>query len=174
MGNNVVSLQDHALARARAESPAAGELDLVGRLFDRVAEEASIPPAVRAELARLRIPTLRAAQLEHGFVANRLHPARHLLDAIAAVAVGLDESVKAQDETVAAIRGAVHDLLTVFEDALEPFDTMAARVGAFAADRAEMRAPVIRRLVQELEAREREGAARRVAEEEVGRRLRAR
>ena len=174
MSTNVVSLQDHALARARAESPAADELDLVGRLFDRIAQDESIPSAVRAGLARLRIPALRAAQLERGFVANRLHPARHLLDAIASTAVGLDDAVKPDDATVAAIHEAVHALLTAFEDSLGPFDTMAARIVAFAADREQAQEPVVRRLVQQIEARERDGSARRVAEEEVGRRLRSR
>lgn len=174
MGTNVVSLQDHALAKARADAPGAGELDLVGRLFDGIGADATIPPAVRAELARLRIPTLRAAQLEPGFAANRLHPARHLLDAIAAAAVGLDDAVKPDDATVAAIRGAVHDLLTGFEDDLAPFDAMSARIAAFTRERALGQEAAVRRIVQEIEARERDGAARRIAEEEVGRRLRSR
>jgi hypothetical protein len=83
---NVVSLQDHARPRR------ADELDLLGRLFERIAADTAIPPAVRAELSRLRIPTLRAAQLEHDFIANRMHPARHLIDAVAAAAGGLDET----------------------------------------------------------------------------------
>src|SRR5436190_23730838 len=95
---NVVSLQRHARGR-RPDEPVAADLDLVGRLFDRIGVDAAIPAAVRAELSRLRIPTLRAAQLEHGFVANRLHPARHLVDAVARAAVGLDDAVKPEDAT---------------------------------------------------------------------------
>lgn len=165
--SNVVSLQDHARGRR------ADELDLVGRLFERIAADPAIPHAVRAELSRLRIPTLRAAQLEHDFVANRLHPARHLIDAVAAAAVGLDDAAKLEDATVHAIHRAIHDLLTCFEDGLEPFDAMAARVAAFVAERTEAQEASARRVVQEIELREREGASRRLADEEVGRRLRS-
>lgn len=164
---NVVSLQDHARGRR------ADELDLVGRLFERIGADPALPPAVRAELSRLRIPTLRAAQLEHDFVANRLHPARHMIDAVAAAAVGLDDGVKPDDATVQAVHQAIHDLLTSFEDQLEPFDTMAARLARFVAERTEGQEQSARRVVQEIELREREGASRRVADEEVGRRLRS-
>lgn len=174
MNSNVVSLQDHAAARARAESPGGGELDLVGRLFDRIGEDPGIPAAVRAELARLRIPTLRAAQLEHGFVANRLHPARHLLDELASAAVGLDDAVKPEDATVGAIRLAVHELLTGFEESLAPFDAMAARIASFTHGRTTSQDEAARPVIREIERRERDAASRRVAEEEVARRLRAR
>lgn len=173
MGTKVVSLQDHALARARAEA-ATSELELVGRMFDRISADASIPPAVRAELARLRIPSLRSAQLEPGFVANRLHPARHLLEVIGAAAAGLDEAVQREEATVAAIRRVVHDLLTGFDEDLAPFDAAASRIEAFVADRTLAQDRAAEPLIREIERREREGASRRIADEEVGRRLRAR
>lgn len=174
--HNVVSLEEHQRARTRtaADEAGAAALDLVGRLFDRIVEDHAIPATVRTELARLRIPTLRAAQIERDFVANRLHPARHLIDAIAAAAVGLDDAVKSDDATVAAIARAVHDLLTDFEADLAPFDAMAGRITAHLEERTQAQEPVTRRVIQEIEAREREATSRRVAEEEVGRRLRAR
>lgn len=174
MGSNVVSLQDHASSRARAPEPGASELDLVGRLFDRIGKDTTIPAAARAELGRLRIPTLRAARIERDFIANRLHPARHLLDAIAAAAAGLDEAVQPRDESLEAIRQAVHDLLTQFEADLAPFDAMACRVTACAEARIRAQDQSARRVIREIERRESDAAPRRVAEEEVGRRLRAR
>jgi hypothetical protein len=67
---NVVSLQEHARSKTGAHEAGARELDLVGRLFDRIGEDACVPAVVRAELARLRIPDAATAQLERDFVAT--------------------------------------------------------------------------------------------------------
>ena len=74
---NVVALEDHARARHRgADSQSASALDVVSRLFEHFGADASLPEPVRAELARLRIPTLRAAQVQRDFLSNASHPAR--------------------------------------------------------------------------------------------------
>ena len=57
---NVVALQDHVRARTRGGDGASASLDLVARLFDSIVPDEGIAPVARAELARLRIPTLRA------------------------------------------------------------------------------------------------------------------
>jgi hypothetical protein len=76
--------------------------------------------------------------------------------------------VTLEDATVHAIHRAIHDLLTDFEDQLAPFDAMAARVANFVAERTAGQEQSARRVVQEIELREREGASRRLADEEVG------
>jgi hypothetical protein len=68
----VIPLQAHARARAREERSAA--LDLVAQLFDQFQHDPALVPAVRAELARLRIATLRAAQPVPDFPADRAPP----------------------------------------------------------------------------------------------------
>src|SRR5688572_19931079 len=85
-GNNVIPLQAHPRARAFGEAGAA--LDVVAQLFDQVNRDEALPTAVRAELARLRIPTLRAAQVSPDVLVSR-GPTRRLVDAIGAAALGL-------------------------------------------------------------------------------------
>lgn len=172
--NNVVPL-DQARARARSgDTSGTAALDLLARLFDLAAEDVALPSAVRAEIARLRIPTLRAAQLAPDFLANRSHPARRLLDAIAQAAAGLDETVGADDATVAAIAACVHDVLTDFDADLAPFSAQSTRLQRFVEGRTRAEDEDARRFIQAIVARETADLPRRAAEEEVARRLRAR
>ena len=172
--NNVVPL-DQARARARSgDASGTAALDLLARLFDLAGEDVTLPSAVRSEIARLRIPTLRAAQLVPDFLADRSHPARRLLDAIAQAAAGLDGTAGADDPTVAAIAACVHDLLTDFDADLAPFSAQATRLARFVEGRTRAEDEDARRLIQAVVARETADLPRRAAEEEVGRRLRAR
>lgn len=172
---NVVAMESHPRAKQRGPDALSGAaLDLVARLFEHLAGDPGIPEVVRVEIARLRIPTLRAVQIERDLLTNRSHPARRLLDAIAAAATGMDEAAKADDATAAEIARAVHDVLTDFDADLAPFDAMAARLGRFVEDRTRAEDAIARRIAQEIEAREREEVPERAAAREVKRRLRAR
>jgi hypothetical protein len=168
----VIPLQAHPRARSRDESGAA--LDLVAQLFEHLARDAALPQAVREELARLRIPALRAVQLAPDFAGQRLHPARRLLDAIGAVALGLDDAVGADDASVRAIANAVHAVLVDFDADVRPFDAAAAALEEFAAQRARDGDEAARPMVQAIVQRETADLPRRAALEEVERRLRAR
>jgi hypothetical protein len=169
---NVIPLQAHPRARARDESGAA--LDVVSRLFDQAGGDAALPAAVRAEIARLRIATLRVAQLAPGFLVKREHPARRLLDAIGAAALGLEESVHAEDATVHAIATAVHAVLNDFDADPVPFDNAAAALEEFLAQRTREEDEAARPLIQAIVQRETADLPRRAAQEEVERRLGAR
>lgn len=169
---NVIPLQAHPRARARDESAAA--LDVVSHLFEQVGGDASLPSAVRAEIARLRIVTLRAVQLAPGFLVQRMHPARRLLDAIGAAALGLDESVRPEDATVHAIGTAVRVVLGDFDSDPTPFDNAAAALEEFLAQRTREEDEAARPMIQAIVQRETSDLPRRAAQEEVERRLGAR
>jgi hypothetical protein len=62
--------------------------DVVVLLFEYIARDASIPDAVRPQFARLEIPILKAALLDPTFFHDSRNPARHLLDHLAAAAIG--------------------------------------------------------------------------------------
>jgi hypothetical protein len=173
---NVVPLDSHPRARNRAaaDASATAALDLVARLFEQLERDTALPAAVRAEIARLRMPTLRATQLAPDLLARRAHPARRLLDAIGAAALGLDETADGGDATVAAIAAAVHDLLSGFDAELAPFDAAADRLAGFLAARTRAEDEGARPLIQAIAQREAADAPRRAAQEEVVRRLRAR
>ena len=173
--HNIVPLDSHPRARARAAGgPASASLDLLAQLFDEIAVEPGLPGAIRAEIARLRIPALRAAQRVPDFLERRAHPARRLVDAIGAAALGVDESAGDGDASVAAISAAVHDLLVDFEDDLAPFDAASTRLAEFVDERTRRDDDNARVLVQSIVQRELADAPRHVAQEEVARRLRSR
>jgi hypothetical protein len=168
----IIALQPHALARGREERGPA--LDLVARLFEHFARDAALAPAVGTELARLRICTLRAAQRVPDFLGDRAHPARRLLDAIGAAALGLDDAAAADDPGVMAVAKAVQAVLERFEDELGPFEEAAAALEEFVARRTHESDEAARPIVQAIVQRETAALPRRAAAEEVERRLAAR
>jgi hypothetical protein len=168
---NVIPIQAHPRAR-RDDSGAA--LDVVAKLFEQVTRDAAMPVTVRAELARLRIATLRCAQVAPGFLVNRLHPARRLLDAIGAAAIGLDESAPVEDPTVNAIASAVHVVLNDFDSDPAPFERSAIALEEHLALRTHGEDMAARPMIQAIVRRETEDLPRRAAQEEVERRLGAR
>lgn len=171
---NVVALDDLRPRPRGSDAAGVAPLDVVARLFEHFGTEPSLPEPVRAELSRLRIPTLRAAQVQRDFLSNADHPARRLLDTIGACCKGLDDSVKPDDATVAAIAQAVHDVLTQFDEGLEPFEAAAARLSGFLAVRTASEDSVAARVARAIEGREHEDLPRRRSGEEVVQRLRAR
>ncbi|HEY0180436.1 MAG TPA: DUF1631 family protein [Dokdonella sp.] len=62
----------------------ADTIDLVGLLFDFIASQARVDAAARSLLMRLHVPILRVALDDKTFFARRDHPARRLLNTIAA------------------------------------------------------------------------------------------
>ena len=169
---NVIPLQSHPRARVHGENAAA--LDVVAQLFDQLAREASLPAAVRAELSRLRVPALRATQLSQDFLASRLNPARRLVDAIGAAALGLDDAAAEPDPTVRAIATAVHTVLNDFDADLAPFASAAAFLEDFVAERSRAEDEAVRPVIHAIVQRETADLPRRAADEEVARRVRSR
>ena len=169
---NVIPLQAHLRARGHEEHGAA--LDLVAQLFEQLAGDAALPPAVRIELSRLRIVTLRAAQLAPDFLGERAHPARRLIDAIGAAALGLDNAVEADDPAVQAIANAIHNVLADYDTDPRPFESGAVALEEFVAQRARESDEAARPIVHAIVQRETADLPRRAAQEEVERRLRAR
>lgn len=168
----VIPLQAHARARGHEERSAA--LDLVAQLFEQFARDPVLVPAVRAEVARLRIATLRAAVIVPDFLGDRGHPARRLVDAIGAAALGLDDAAGADDPTVIAISNAVHAVLECFDAELGPFQSAAVALEEFAAQRNRESDEAARPMVHAIVQRETAELPLRAASEEVERRLRAR
>ena len=65
-------------------------INLVGLLFESIQADDNVPLSLRALLARLHIPLLKVALLDNGLFSKASHPARRLLNEIAAVAIGWD------------------------------------------------------------------------------------
>ncbi|WP_236237762.1 DUF1631 domain-containing protein [Pseudomonas faucium] len=65
-------------------------INLVGLLFEYIQADDNLPPSLRTLLARLHIPLLKVALVDQGLFSRASHPARRLLNEIAAVAIGWD------------------------------------------------------------------------------------
>jgi hypothetical protein len=114
----------------RAASPLDAVLvDAVAMLFDVVFDEAAIPDRLKAQIARLQIPVLKAAMLDREFFSQARHPVRRMLDAIARLAVHLPDTDagSAHLETVTAVVSRVID---TFDKDLEIFRTAADELEA--------------------------------------------
>jgi hypothetical protein len=145
-------------------------IDLVAMLFDFLFEDRHIPPAVKALLGRLQIPTLKAALLDRSFFSSHSHPARRLLDLLGQVSLGVDERDPA-DATLALVGEVVEHVREHFDTDPAPFEAMTAKVQEFIAAREAAEAALVQRSAEVVEARERREIAHAVACEEVHRRV---
>jgi hypothetical protein len=107
-------------------------VDAVAMLFDVVFDEPGIPDRLKAQIARLQIPVLKAAMLDRNFFSQQNHPVRRMLDAIAALAVYLGDSA-AGNARLEAISQVVSQVLDNFEQDISVFDAAATELEAMAA-----------------------------------------
>lgn len=111
-------------------------MDVVTLIFDYLFRDRSIPDSQRRLFARLQVPIAKAALVDRSFFSDRSHPARRLLDELAAAAIGAnaDPSYQQEFEALAgAVIGEVCDHfgvdVTAFEAAEEKIRPFIAHVG---------------------------------------------
>jgi len=104
-------------------------VDAVAMLFDVVFDEASIPDRLKAQIARLQIPVLKAAMLDRNFFSQANHPVRRMLDAIATLAVHLPDN-EAGNARLDAISEVVSRVLDGFEQDVAIFAFAATQLEA--------------------------------------------
>ncbi|MBA1201919.1 DUF1631 domain-containing protein [Pseudomonas capeferrum] len=135
---------DHLLARVSARSNTrrrvaqadADVITLVGLVFDYIRNDDNLPPALRILIARLHIPMLKVALLDKGFFSRASHPARRLLNEIAAATLGWDDAWDGHGERHAdslylRIERVVQRLLNDFTDDAGLFKDLLADFMAF-------------------------------------------
>jgi hypothetical protein len=130
----------HNVLRSLQQSPvmqAASPLDAVlvdavAMLFDVVFDEPGIPDRLKAQIARLQIPVLKAAMLDRNFFSQQNHPVRRMLDAIATLAIYLGDNA-AGNARLEAISQVVSGVLENFEDDVGVFESAAAELEAIGA-----------------------------------------
>jgi hypothetical protein len=104
-------------------------VDAVAMLFDVVFDEASIPDRLKAQIARLQIPVLKAAMLDRNFFSQSNHPVRRMLDAIATLAVHLPDN-ETGNARLDAISQVVSRVLDGFEQDVAVFESAATELEA--------------------------------------------
>jgi hypothetical protein len=149
-------------------------IDLVAMLFDFIFDDEHIPPAAKAHLGRLQIPTLKVALLDKSFFSSKSHPARRLLDLLAESAMGIDHASPQEGEVLGRIARVVQRVLDDFVTDQDVFTKLAAEMAAFIDERQRAEAGLVERSARLIEEREREEDARLAASDAIQRRLAAR
>ena len=90
-------------------------------------DDAAIPDHLKAQIARLQIPVLKAAMLDRNFFSQSKHPVRRMLDAIATLAVHLPDN-EAGNARLEAISQVVSRVLESFEQDIGVFDSAATEL----------------------------------------------
>lgn len=133
--NALEALRTHeTMSRLRAQDAVA--LDVLSVLFDAVFEDTRLSPAVKAAVARLQIPVLKAAILSGStFFTDPQHPARALLAAMGEAAIGLEPTVDADHPVCVELQRVAAGVQSEFQRDTEVFSRYCAELESFMARR---------------------------------------
>jgi len=110
-------------------------INLVGMLFEFILDDLTLPDSLKALIARLQIPMLKVAVLDKTFFSRGSHPARRLLNEIAAASLGWGEQSDLQrDGLYQKVEQIVQRLLTDFVDDPEIFAELLSDFMAYVSD----------------------------------------
>lgn len=139
-------------------------LDIVVKLFDLIFSDPNVGDGIKALVARLQTPVLRAAMLNQRFFADRGHPARRFLDSISIVAVRWGKVVNAEDPFYLKLSELVDKVQSTYDGDLAAFDAANAELDAFLTEREEHDEQQNRALADAVLAREEEMRLKREGE----------
>ncbi|ERO62470.1 DUF1631 domain-containing protein [Pseudomonas piscis] len=110
-------------------------INLIAMLFECILDDRNLPDSLKALIGRLQIPMLKVAVLDKSFFSRGSHPARRLLNEIAAAAMGWGGCDDHQrDSLYLRIEQVVQRLLSEFSDDPVIFSELLADFLAFTAD----------------------------------------
>ncbi|MGL6241804.1 DUF1631 domain-containing protein [Pseudomonas sp.] len=110
-------------------------INLIAMLFECILDDRNLPDSLKALIGRLQIPMLKVAVLDKSFFSRASHPARRLLNEIAAAAMGWGECDNHQrDSLYLRIEQVVQRLLNDFVDDPAIFSELLADFLAFTGD----------------------------------------
>ncbi|HEX5123123.1 MAG TPA: DUF1631 domain-containing protein [Rhodanobacteraceae bacterium] len=142
-------------------------IDLVGMLFEFILQDRNLPAQIQALLGRLQIPYLKVAILDKHLFAQKTHPARRLLDALADAGKSWSEESDKDHRLQDRIRQVVETILTDFDDDVGIFDKELESFGGFM-DQYHRRAEIAeQRAAEATRGREKLQDARRTAAREI-------
>ncbi|WP_411390237.1 DUF1631 domain-containing protein [Pseudomonas sp. MPB23] len=110
-------------------------INLIALLFEFILNDRSVPDAFKALIARLQIPMLKVAVLDKSFFSRASHPARRLLNEIAAAVIGWSpQHDYPRDNLYVRIEQVVQRLLNEFVEDPAIFSQLLAQFGEFTAN----------------------------------------
>ena len=146
-------------------------IELVAMLFDFIFETKDLPDGIKALLARLQIPVLKAAMLDGAFFAKKNHPSRLLVNALAEAGRGWSPVMGTNDPLYSHIDALVHRILDGFTDNLAIFDEAREKLEKFLAAEEQAAEANIASTAVEIDQRDRKEMASFVAKSEIERRV---
>ena len=92
-------------------------IQLVSMLFDVVLDDRNLSDAMKVVIGRLQIPMIRIALTDESFFTRKSHPARRLLNEIAASTIGWSEAAdQSEDPLYKKINEVVDIIVNEFDD----------------------------------------------------------
>ena len=168
--NVLRDLQESPLG-SRVNQIEAMTIELVAMLFDFIFETRDLPDGIKALLARLQIPVLKAAMLDGAFFAKKKHPARILVNALGQAGMGWAPIMGHDDPLYRKIHEIVHRILDNFTDNLAIFEESRRDLERFLADEEKVAETHIRSTADELNQRDRREIAPVIAGSEIERHI---
>ncbi|MEO8306207.1 MAG: DUF1631 domain-containing protein [Betaproteobacteria bacterium] len=168
--NVLRDLQESTLGK-RANQLESMTIELVAMLFDFIFETKDLPDGIKALLARLQIPVLKAAMLDGAFFAKKSHPSRLLVNALAEAGRGWSPAMGADDPLYNHIDALVHRILDGFTDNLAIFDEVREKLEKFLAEEQTVAEANIQSTAEEINQTDRQEMATAVAKAEIERRI---
>lgn len=152
------------------ESKDAVTIDIVAMLFDYIFDDKSIPASIKALIGRLQIPVLKVAILDARFFSRKSHPARRLLDTLAAASIGLADDDANCQRLQARLAEIVQHIVNNFEDDLNVFGEAQGMLETFLAEEERLSAEEAAKTAKAIYDRERLELARIMAVDELNQR----
>ncbi len=146
-------------------------LDIVAMMFDYILDDDALPDVIKAQLARLQLPLLKVALLDRSLFSDKHHPARTLLDTLAATGVGLREDEERDRPLFRQIAVTAQQVVDEFEDDIGLFVELLEEFQAFLERELAGFEATIEAVAADTAAEERLDLARQRAEAEVRKRL---
>ena len=168
--NVLRDLQESPLGK-KANQLESMTIELVAMLFDFIFETKDLPDGIKALLARLQIPVLKAAMLDGAFFAKKNHPSRLLVNALAEAGLGWSPVMGQEDPLYKQIDVIVHRILDGFADNLEIFDELREDLERFLAEEEKAAEANIQTTAEEINQDDRKQIATAVAKSEIERRV---
>ena len=168
--NVLRDLQESPLG-AKANQLESMTIEMVAMLFDFIFETKDLPDGIKALLARLQIPVLKAAMLDGAFFAKKTHPSRVLVNDLAQAGLGWAPEMGPEDPLYRTLNGIVHKILDEFSDDLSIFDEQREVLEAFLEKEEKDAEANIQSNADEINQRDRLQIATAVAKAEVEKRV---